>query len=62
MELNAPDWVRENYPKYAHCEKRPLPHVNYKILSVKTISRAQYYAEEAKRAEERKQAQTITQT
>ena len=53
--------MREYYPKYAHWEKRPLPRVNYEIVSVKMISGAQDYAEEVKRAEERNQAQTITQ-
>ena len=32
--MNAAEWVKENYPKFAHCEKKPLPHVDYEIISV----------------------------
>ena len=36
--MNAPEWVRENYPKFAHCEKKPLPHVDYEIISIRFLT------------------------
>ncbi len=31
--MNAAEWVKENYPKFAHCEKKPLQAVITQPLS-----------------------------
>ena len=40
--MNAPEWVKQNYPKFAHCEKKPLPHVEYEIISVRQLTPEEY--------------------
>ena len=57
--MNAPEWVRENYPKFAHCEKKPLPHVEYEIISVRQLTPEEYKERVNKRNE--KQSKTTTE-
>ena len=40
--MNAAEWVKENYPKFAHCEKKLLPHVDYEIISVRVLTPEEY--------------------
>ncbi|MBR4766198.1 MAG: hypothetical protein IK085_05460, partial [Clostridia bacterium] len=57
--MNAPEWVRENYPKFANCEKKPLPHVDYEIISIRQLT-AEEYQERVNKWNE-KQSKTTTE-
>ena len=40
--MNAAEWVKENYPKFANCEKKPLPHVDYEIINIRVLTPKEY--------------------
>ena len=57
--MNAPEWVKQNYPKFAHCEKKPLPYVEYEIISVRQLTPEEYQERVNKWNE--KQSKTTTE-
>ena len=40
--MNVVEWIKENYPRYANCEKKPLPHVDYEIISIRQLTDEEY--------------------
>ncbi|MBR4766074.1 MAG: hypothetical protein IK085_04835 [Clostridia bacterium] len=40
--MNVVEWIKENYPQYANCEKKPLPHVDYEIISIRQLTDEEY--------------------